>query len=73
MSKKHTKNTVYVCKGDLDVGGIVKNAKAGDALRPNVVKRLANSPCGDTNWLDALVKSGAISEKQADPEPTTPE
>lgn len=74
MTKKQ--DTQYVCVGDLDVGGILKNAKSESELNKRVIARLKNTTIGDTKttWFDHLIKSGAIAPKsQKSEQPGTPE
>lgn len=67
MSKKQaTRRTVRIGAGDLDVGGILKNGKAGQELRKAVVLKLKKFIVEDKpkklTMYDILLKSDAIVE-----------
>lgn len=71
MTKKtesKTRKVIRIGKGDLDVGGILKNGKAGQELRKAVVSKLKKArgsaePKSNITLYDVLLKSGAIVEK----------
>lgn len=73
MSKKKSKRVIKIGEGDLDVGGILKNGKAGDELRKQVVAKLkkfvVETEPKKITMYDALLKSGAIVEDEVSVEP----
>ncbi len=70
MSKKSSQRTEVISVGDLDVGGIIKNVKSGQALSKRYIVALKNSrpEKSGASWFDILVKAGALIERAVETE-----
>jgi len=75
INKQDPKKRVVVVGGDLDVGGVIKNAKRGSVLRPlqvEALKALIYDKGTKKSLFTHLVDSGVIAEQSTQPVQETP-